>query len=341
MRDVIELSAVQAVQALRTRQISPLELLDAVEERLAEVEPTVNAMPIRCMDRARQQARKLMSHQARSGLSGDSALLAGLPVSVKDIVDVEGAPTTYGSAAARDNIAAASDPLVERIERSGGIVVGKTNVPEFCAGTDTVNKAFGRTVNPWDTTVTCGASSGGAAVSVATGEVWCAHGEDTAGSIRIPASFASIVGMRPSPGMVTAGRVPGLSSTLEVHGPLARNVADAALFFSAMAGSRAQRQAAATVAAEPLLPRRVAFTIGYQGALPVDPEIGKIVTDAIHRIGRSGCDVEEHAPPLGGVHEACLTLLSYRSAQRYGDLVDQMGGGAGALIRLEICLLYT
>lgn len=147
MSEVTDLSAVAAVRALKTREVSPLDLLDAVAERLEVVEPVANAVPIRCLDRAYARARRLMSRTERRS-PNPPVWLAGLPVSVKDVVDVAGVPTTYGSRAYRDNIAAVSSPLIERIEDRGAIVVGKTNTPEFCAGADTVNDLFGRTAKP-------------------------------------------------------------------------------------------------------------------------------------------------------------------------------------------------
>ncbi|KPI23467.1 Amidase [Actinobacteria bacterium OK074] len=319
MREVLALGATAVVRALKRGELSPLELLDAVEERIAEVEPAVGALPVTCLDRARRQAKEIAGRRTESRVD-DPGWLGGLPVSVKDMVDVSGVPTTYGSPGLRGQVAAVSDPLVERIERHGGIVVGKTNLPEFCSGADTVNPLHGRTRNPWDPTVSCGASSGGAAVSVAAGEVWCAHGEDTAGSLRIPAAFTGVVGLRPSP---AAG------GALETHGPLARDVADAALFHGALTGGP-------PLELFPVLPARVAFTAGYAGRLPVEPDVARVFTAAVGRIARAGCRTQEHAPALGSMQDACLTLIAHRAARRYGDLVDQLGDEAGPLIRAEV-----
>ena len=157
-------------------------------------------------------------------------------MSIKDLTDVAGVRTTYGSPLFADHVPAKSHPLVERIERKGGVVVAKSNTPEFGAGGSTFNEVFGRTRNPWNTSLTCGGSTGGGAVSLATGEVWLAHGSDHGGSLRRPGTYCSVVGLRPSPGRVTRGTSNNLWAPLSVQGPMARNVADLALFLDTMAG---------------------------------------------------------------------------------------------------------
>ena len=196
----------------------------------------MNALPTLCLDRARDHAKRIMEGGAACEAAGEAGWLAGLPVSIKDLTDVAGVRTTYGSPIFADHVPAKSHPLVERIERKGGIVIGKSNTPEFGAGGSTFNEVFGRTRNPWNTSLTCGGSTGGGAVSVATGEVWLAHGTDHGGSLRGPGTYCSVVGIRPSPGRVTRGTSNNLWSPLSVQGPMARNVADLALFLDTMAG---------------------------------------------------------------------------------------------------------
>jgi amidase len=323
------MSAVRVVRALRRGEVSPLELVDAVADRLAEAEPMVNALVVPCLDRARRQARRLMS-TAERGRAHDPGWLGGLPVTVKDVVDVAGLPTSFGSSWYRRRVAERSDPLVERIERRGAIVVGKTNLPEFCSGADTVSPVAGRTANPHDPAVSCGASSGGAAASVAAGEVWCAHGTDTAGSIRIPAAFCGAVGLRPTPGLVPGGQGedPG---GFEVHGPLARHAADAELFFRAMLGNPPPP---APAEASPL--RRVAVSLDLGGTVPVDDEIRQAVGRTVALLAAHGCVVEEAAPALDTVHEAGLTLLAHRAQVRHGERVDRLGNAIGAAVRAEV-----
>ena len=346
MDDLIALSAVDAVLALRQGDVTPLELLAAAERRTVETEPRLRAMLTRCFDRAREQASKLRS--GRPGrLTEHPAWLGGLPVTVKDIVDVAGLPTTFGCPALRDRVADSSSPLVRRLDQLGALIIGKTNLPEFCSGPDTANELAGRTVNPWDSSVSCGASSGGAAVSVASGAAWCAHGEDTAGSIRIPAAFCSVVGIRPSAGLVAGAGVGDEFAALTVHGPIARDVSDAALFLDAMAGPHtpgaigAERYTSRFLAAaqRPLLPARVAFSLDLGGAVSdVDSEVGAVCTAAMERLAAAGCEIVEVSPTMvsDGAREAFFTLIGHRAAARYGDIVDGLGDGAGAWIRAEV-----
>src|SRR6478672_2208096 len=282
--DLWKLTAVQAVALLKKREITPLDLIEASARRIAEVEPAVNALPTLCLDRARDHAKRVMAGGEACEASGEAGWLAGLPVSIKDLTDVAGVRTTYGSPIFANHVPAKSNPLVERIERKGGIVMGKSNTPEFGAGGSTFNEVFGRTRNPWNTSLTCGGSTGGGSVSVATGEVWLAHGTDHGGSLRRPGTYCSTVGIRPSAGRVTRGTVNNLHSVQSVHGPMARNVADLALFLDAMAGfcpHDPQTFDAPAVSfsdglARPVAPRRVAFTADYNGRMPIDREVLEI-----------------------------------------------------------------
>ena len=313
MNDLIRLTATEAVLRLRRGEISPLELIDAAAERIAAVDPAVNALPTLCLERARDAAKRL----DRSA-EGEAGWLAGLPVSIKDLTDVAGVRTTYGSPIFKDHIPAVSHPLVKRIERKGGIVLAKSNTPEFGAGGSTFNEVFGRTRNPWNTALTCGGSTGGGAVSVATGEVWLAHGTDHGGSLRRPGTYCSVVGLRPSPGRVTRGTSNNLFSPLSVHGPMARNIPDLALFLDAMAGfcpsdpltydAPVVSYVDAANAARP--PKRVAWSPNYGGALSVDRETRDICEKAAYRFQEMGCIVEEFHPDLGALEDAFMVLRS-------------------------------
>ncbi|MGE0419639.1 MAG: amidase [Acetobacteraceae bacterium] len=315
--DLIRMTATEAVARLRRREISPLDLIDAAARRIEAVEPAVNALPTLCLDRARDHARALMRDERREA-EGEPGWLAGLPVSIKDLTDVAGVRTTYGSPIFRDHVPTRSHPLVERIERKGGIVVAKSNTPEFGAGGSTFNEVFGRTRNPWNTALTCGGSTGGGAVSVATGEVWLAHGSDHGGSLRRPGTYCSVVGLRPSPGRVTRGTSNNLFSPLSVQGPMARNIPDLALFLDTMAGlcpldpltfdAPAVSFVDAVAAARP--PRRIAFSSNYNGKLAVDRETRDICEKAARRFEELGCVVEEFAPDLGEIEAAFMVLRS-------------------------------
>jgi amidase len=315
--DLIRLTATEAVARLKRREISPLDLIDAAEKRIGSVEPAVNALPTLCLDRARNHARQLMNGQ-RQGAEGEPGWLAGLPVSIKDLVDVAGVRTTYGSPIFRDHVPAKSHPLVERIERKGGIVIAKSNTPEFGAGGSTFNEVFGLTRNPWNTSLTCGGSTGGGAVSVATGEVWLSQGSDHGGSLRRPGTYCSVVGLRPSPGRVTRGTSNNLFSPLSVQGPMARNIPDLALFLDTMAGycpldpltfdAPAVSFTKALAQARP--PRRIAYSSNYGGKLAVDRETREICERAVRRFGELGCVVEEFDPGIGAIQDAFMVLRS-------------------------------
>ncbi len=317
MHDLIRLTATEANRALARREVSPLELVDAAAARIAETDTAVNALPTLCLDRARDHARRLMRGEGRE-LENAPGWLGGLPVSIKDLTDVAGVCTTYGSPLFRDHVPTASHPIVARIEAHGGIVIGKSNTPEFGAGGSTFNEVFGRTRNPWNTSLTCGGSTGGGAVSVATGQAWLAQGTDHAGSLRRPGTYCSVVGLRPSVGRVTRGAPNNLHSPLSVQGPMARNIPDLALFLDAMAGwcphdpltydAPATPYADAVAQARP--PARVGFTLDYNGAVPVDRETRAICEAAIRRLVALGCEVEEMSPDLGTLPEAMLVLRS-------------------------------
>ncbi len=315
--DLIRLTATEAVARLHYGEISPLELIDAAERRIAQVEPAVNALPTLCFERARAHARDLMAGRRREA-EGEPGWLGGLPVAIKDLADVAGVRTTYGSPIFRDHVPERSHHLVERIERKGGIVIAKSNTPEFGAGGNTFNEVFGRTLNPWNTALTCGGSTGGGAVALATGEVWLAQGSDHGGSLRGPATLCSVVGLRPSPGRVTRGTLNNLFSPLSVQGPMARNVADLALFLDTMAGHcprdpltfDAPSRSFADSVREAKPPKRVAFTANFGGVLPVDRETREICAREVRRFEAAGCVVEEAWPELGPVDELFLALRS-------------------------------
>ncbi len=316
---LIRLTATEAVARLRAKDITPLDLIDAAAARIASVEPAVNALPTLCLDRARDHARALM-RGARREAEGEAGWLAGLPLAIKDLTAVAGVRTTYGSPIFADHVPAHSHPIVERIERKGGIVIAKSNTPEFGAGGSTFNEVFGRTRNPWNTSLTCGGSTGGGAVALATGEVWLAHGSDHGGSLRRPATYCSVVGMRPSPGRVTRGTEEDLYSPLSVQGPMARNVADLALFLDTMAGwdlhdpltydAPARSYVATVAAAEAERPKRIAFTADFGGALPMDREMAEICAREVRRFEALGCEIEEVHPELGALMDAFLVLRS-------------------------------
>ncbi len=190
-------SACEVVGLLRAGDVTPHDLLDILEARISRVDGAVNALPTLCFERARLAASELMRKPADA-----RGLLSGLPVPIKDLTEVAGVLTTFGSPIFKDNVPAQSEIMVEMLERQGALVYAKSNTPEFGAGANTFNEVFGATRNPWNTARSAAGSSGGAAVALATGMAWLAQGSDLGGSLRNPASFCGIVGMRPSPGRV-------------------------------------------------------------------------------------------------------------------------------------------
>ena len=326
--DLWRLSAVAAVDLLRRKEVKPAELIDAAAARIAAVDGKLNALPTLCLERAHAHAKRLEhnGHPAEPG----PGYLHGLPLAIKDLVEVEGVRTTHGSPVYKHHVSARSDYLVERLEANGGIVIAKSNTPEFGAGANTFNEVFGATHNPWDSRLTCGGSSGGAAVALATGQVWLAQGSDLGGSLRIPGSFCSIVGYRPSPGRVAHGPGQLPFSGLSVDGPMARSVADVALMLDAMAGEPPEDPLslpapersflAATAMVQP--PRRVAFSADL-GIAPVVPEVAEICRQAAQSFASLGARVEEAHPDLSDAPELFQVLRAAQFAATRGGLLPE------------------
>src|SRR3954465_11047808 len=299
------LTAVETVALLRSGQVSSRELVEAARLRIEQVDAQLNALPTLCAERALDRA---------GGVSRD-AKLAGLPIAVKDLNDVAGVRTTYGSPIYADHVPERSDIMVERLEERGAVVVAKSNTPEFGAGANTFNEVFGATLNPWDVSRTCGGSSGGAAVALAAHQVWLATGSDLGGSLRTPASFCSVVGLRPSPGRVAAGPREQNFDTLSVNGPMARNVEDVALMLDAMVGWHLEDPISLAKPVEPFLvsarrrkrPKRVALILEPAG-LPIEPEVIAGCRAAAEKLARAGIAIEEASPDFGGVGQAFQTL---------------------------------
>ena len=306
-------TACAIVGKLTAGEVTPLDLLDVLEKRIAEVDGKVNALPTLCFDRARDHAKALMKKPA-----GERGLLAGLPVPIKDLFNVKGVLNTQGSPIFKDAISANSDLVVENLEANGGVIYAKSNTPEFGAGANTFNEVFGATLNPWDTTRSAAGSSGGAAVALATGTAWLAHGTDMGGSLRNPASFCGIVGMRPSIGRVARTPESSIDRNITVHGPMARNVEDLALMLDAMSGEYAADPLSIPTLPSSFLsaarsgakPKRVAYSPDL-GITPVDPEVAAITRKAADRLADAGIIVEEAHPDLREAHECFHVLRAF------------------------------
>jgi amidase len=308
--EICDLAAVDLTARIRRKQLSAREVMEAHLARIARVNPKINAIVTLVADRAMDDARRADEHQARGGALGP---LHGLPVAHKDLINTAGIRTTFGSPLFRDNVPTVDAPLVKRVRDAGAITLGKTNTPEFGAGSNTFNPVFGATVNPYDIRKTVGGSSGGAAAALRCGMVPIASGSDNAGSLRNPAAFTGVVGLRPSP-----GRVPdddGSWSPLSTMGPMGRTVADVALFLSAMTGTFAPDPLAldddpASFRApleRSMKGARVAWFTSM-GGIPFDPEIRRIV-DANRKVFADlGCVISDAEPDFTGVDEAFPTL---------------------------------
>lgn len=322
---VFRWSAVEAVAALRRGEVSPLDLIDAAYERIAATNGSVNAMVTLCPDRARDHAKRLMQQPVER-----RGLLCGLPIAIKDLSDVAGVRTTYGSPIFKDHVPSVSDPMVTRLEANGGIVIGMSNTPEFGAGGNTFNEVFGETRNPWNTRLNAGGSSGGAAVALATGQVWLANGSDLGGSLRTPASFCSVVGLRPSPGRVARNPGEVRFDTMSVEGPMARNVADVALMLDAMVGYDpvdpvslpAPQESFLEAAQAGTLPKRVAVSADL-GITPVDPATRAVLAAAVGKMREAGIEVVEGCPDFAGVPTAFQTLRAIDYATSMQPLMDR------------------
>jgi amidase len=336
--ELCDLPATELAARLRRRDVSAREVTAAHLARIERVNPRVNAIVTLVAERALADAARADEALARGDAVGP---LHGLPVAHKDLVDTAGIRTTRGSPFHRDHVPTRDALLVRRIRAAGAITLGKTNTPEFGAGSQTFNPIFGATRNPYDLSKTPGGSSGGAAAALACGMVPLADGSDTGGSLRNPAAFCNVVGLRPSPGRVP--RDEGSWSPLSVLGPMARTVADVALFLSAIAGPDAGDPLSlpddgARFAApldRDVRGARVAWWRGL-GGVPFEPEVRRVVDAARATFEALGCVVEEDEPDFGGVDEAFLALRHLSFHADYAPLARERPAWVKETIRWEI-----
>jgi amidase len=311
--DLIRQDAVTIVARLKSGELTPHDLLDALEKRIAAVDGPVNALPTLCFERARRHADALMKKPV-----AERGRLAGMPIPIKDLVDVAGVRSTQGSPIYANHVPEKSDVLVEHLEAEGAIVYAMSNTPEFGAGANTFNEVFGKTRNPWNTARSAAGSSGGAAVALATGMAWLAHGSDMGGSLRNPASFNSIVGFRPSIGRVAHTPKGTIDINLSQQGPMARNVEDCALLLDAMVGEDPRDPFSLPRTGESYLaaagsgwrPMRVAYSPDL-GITRTDNEVAEITLKAAGRFEELGATVEQAHPDFAGLHECFITLRVY------------------------------
>ncbi|CAN5395296.1 amidase family protein [soil metagenome] len=323
--DLIRQSAREVVRLLSRGDISPLDCLDALEVRIGLVNRYVNALPTLCFDRARRHAQDLMAMPP-----AERGVLFGLPVPIKDLANVAGVRSTQGSPIYADHVPEESDLLVTHLEANGGIVYAMSNTPEFGAGANTFNEVFGRTFNPWNLSRSAAGSSGGAAAALATGMAWAAHGSDMGGSLRNPASFCGVVGLRPSPGRVASTVSSRIDGTLSVEGPMARDVEEVALLLEATSSEEGGDPLSLPAPATSFLasarsgwrPRRVAVSRDL-GVTPVDREVADIVFAAARRLEEAGVIVEEAHPDLSEAHDVFDVLRALSFATFGRTLLDK------------------
>lgn len=308
---------------IRAREVTVVEVMQAYLAQIDRVNPRVNAIPtLRDRDELFAEARAADKALANNVTPGP---LHGFPLAVKDLARTKGIRTTRGSRIFQDFVPDIDEIHVERLKAAGGIIIGKTNVPEFGAGSQTFNEVFGPTLNPYDTTKTCGGSSGGAAVALATGMVPLADGSDLGGSLRNPASFCNVVGFRPSP-----GRVPRLTAhvwnTMPVSGPIGRTVGDVAFLLSVMAGPDPRDPISLDDPGGTFLRgldrdfrgTRIAWSQDL-GRYPVDPAVNAVINASQHFFDDLGCIVEAGEPDFEDADEIFQVLRAWGYAERYRD----------------------
>ena len=307
MTEPCDLSAVEARRLIGQRKLSPVELLDSCVARIEQTNKAVNAIVALDVDAARARAKAV---EQAIGRGEDQGLLAGLPIGVKDLQATAGLRTTQGSLLYKDTVPDEDEYNVANIRRAGGVILGKTNTPEFGAGANTTNRVYGPTGNPFDPTKTSAGSSGGSAVALALGQVALATGSDLGGSLRTPASFCGVTGFRPSPGVVPNVARPASLTPFSVSGPMGRTVADTHLLLRAQMGqdkrdpfsSSDNARIPAELIGADLVTIRAAISTDL-GCAPMDRAIADIFTSRAGHFRSAFKSAHEAAPDFGPVHD--------------------------------------
>jgi amidase len=336
--DVLELSAVALASAIRSRKISAREALDAHLDRIEQVNPAINAIVTLDTDAA-VAAATAADELTASGV-GELPPLHGVPMTHKDTHNTKGLRTSHGSMVFADHIPDADDLVIERLKGAGVITTGKSNVPEFAAGSHTFNEVFGTTTNPYAPQLSAGGSSGGVAAAIAARIQPVGDGSDMGGSLRLPASFCNVAGLRPSAGVVPSPGSPDLWSWIGRTGAMAREVADIALVMSTITGKHRQYPMPSPVApgrfAEPLerdlKGMRIAWSPDFGLGIPVEAEVRRVLEAQLAVFEDLGARVEEAAPDLRGADRVFRNVRAFNFALALGDLVREHGD----LIKPEI-----
>ncbi len=347
MTDLCDMTAVALRAAIAAKTVSPVELLEACLARIAAVNPAVNAVVALDAERARRSAREAEAAVMAGGSLGP---LHGLPVAIKDTQDTAGLRTTFGSPLFADRVPEADEACVARLRAAGAIVIGKTNTPEFAAGANTRNAVYGATGNAFDPLRSAAGSSGGSAVALACGMVPLASGSDTGGSLRNPAAYAGIVGMRPSPGLV-ASATRGLGwSPLPTDGPMARNVADAALMLSVLASDDDADPLAYTLPGETVRARterwspprtadlkglRLAATEDF-GFAPTEQHVRRVFRSRVAALSPLFARAEIATPDCAGADDAFAVLRASHFLAQHGETYRTRPTMLGSNIRANV-----
>ena len=320
-------TACEQAQLIRNKKISVTQLITAHLDQIERFNPTLNAIVTLTAESALEEAQAADAALAKQAPLG---ALHGLPVAHKDLFLTKGVRTTFGSPIYQDFIPEHDSLPVERLKKAGAISLGKTNTPEFGAGSQTFNSLFGTTPNPYDLTKTCGGSSGGGAVALATGMVALADGTDLGGSLRNPANFCNLVGIRPS-----VGRVPNWPDqlgwyTMSVAGPMARTVQDLALAMSVMSGPDDRSPIAldtpGSIFNAPLGRQFKGTKVAYSedlGGLPVEPEVRQVMRAARSVFEQLGCEVIDDSIDLAEAGEIFMLWRAWRTELRISPLMKE------------------
>ena len=320
-------SARELRDLVAARELSAVEVLEAHLARIDEVNPRVNAIVTLVPEHALADAAEL---DARAGRGEPLGLLHGLPVAIKDLMDTAGIRTTYGSPIFADHVPDRDALIVQRLRAAGAVVIGKTNAPEFGAGSHTFNEVFGATRNPWDLGRSAGGSSGGAAAALAAGMVPIADGSDLGGSIRNPCSFCNLAGIRPSPGRVASTRPGNAWDPMSLLGPMARSTDDSALLLAAISGPDPRAPLSLDEDPAPfgsLVPRdlagaRIAWSDTVDG-LPIDPAVSAALARVRERVEAAGVEVVPVEPDLSGADRVFETFRSFEFFASHGAEVRE------------------
>lgn len=339
-KEIIQLTATEMRARLLRRELSPVEVVEACLEQIERHNRAINAI-CTLNDRVLDDAKRLEREISKGKTPG---LLYGLPVGIKDVTPTAGIRTTFGSPLFADYIPAEDALVVQRLKKAGAIIIGKTNTPEFAAGGNTFNEVFGRTRNPWNLQLSAGGSTGGGAAALASGMIALAEGTDLGGSLRMPASFCGVVGLRPSPGLVPTWPSEYLWDTLNVSGPMARTVEDVALMLQAINGPHPLipiiqpakgRDFVKVVQSGIPKKLRIAYCRDIAG-IGIDPDVENICRRAAFELKQAGAEVEEIEFDLSAFKKTFATIRGFWMAAhyyKYLDRLDQFGDNLRGNIR--------